>query len=190
MANVADRPDGSPGRGRSTKISPELQKQIVEVLEEGNYREVAADCVGVPATTISKWMRKGKLYPNGVYGTFRQAVLKAEREAERRCVRALIAAGSEDWKANAWYLERKFRDRWGKTEKVELTGAKGGPVQHEVELTPSEAVKTIEEANRAAARWAAKTTAVAEAATSAAVEAIVAETSTDPEADADGGDHP
>ncbi len=33
-----------------------------------------------------------------------------------------------DWRASAWRLERKFPDRWGRREKVEVSGEGGGPV--------------------------------------------------------------
>lgn len=33
-----------------------------------------------------------------------------------------------DWKALAWRLERRFRERWGTSTSVEVTGRDGGPV--------------------------------------------------------------
>lgn len=37
-----------------------------------------------------------------------------------------------DWRASAWRLERKFPDRWGRREKVEMSGEGGGPVVFKV----------------------------------------------------------
>ena len=38
-----------------------------------------------------------------------------------------------DPRSNQWFLEKRFQRRWGmKTEKHELSGPDGGPIQHEV----------------------------------------------------------
>jgi transposase len=38
------------------------------------------------------------------------------------------------WQAAAWILERRHPDRWGRRERVELTGRDGGPVESRVNV--------------------------------------------------------
>lgn len=60
-------------------------------------------------------MKTGRDFPEGLYGTFRRLVIESEAEAERMAVRAIYRAGKEDDpKYLAWWLERKFPQRWGK----------------------------------------------------------------------------
>lgn len=39
------------------------------------------------------------------------------------------AQAPQDWKAAAWILERRRPQHWGRSQRHELTGADGGPVQ-------------------------------------------------------------
>ena len=57
------------------------------------------------------------------------AVLEAEAQAEVDAVVAIRTAFGADWRAAVAFLERRHTQRWGRTNRVELTGAEGGPVQ-------------------------------------------------------------
>jgi hypothetical protein len=64
---------------------------------------------------------------------FCEAVKKAEAEAEAAAVVQIKAAASSGtWQAAAWFLERKFKDRWARTDKVE------GTVNHQIGIGASE----------------------------------------------------
>jgi hypothetical protein len=64
---------------------------------------------------------------------FCEAVKKAEAEAEAAAVVQIKAAASSGtWQAAAWFLERKFKDRWARTDKVE------GTVNHTIGIGASE----------------------------------------------------
>jgi hypothetical protein len=50
-------------------------------------------------------------------------------------ITVIRAAGRTDWRAEAWYLERSFPEEFAKARaQLAITGADGGPVQHEVEM--------------------------------------------------------
>jgi hypothetical protein len=75
---------------------------------------------------------------------FWQEVKKAEAVAEAEAIGMIQSAANEGtWQAAAWYLERKFKDRWGKTEKVTHEGSIG----HEHQLLP-QTPQQIEAAQR------------------------------------------
>jgi hypothetical protein len=64
---------------------------------------------------------------------FCEAVKKAEAEAEAAAVVQIkTAASNGTWQAAAWFLERKFKDRWARTDKLE------GTVQHQIGIGASE----------------------------------------------------
>lgn len=114
--------------GRPTKLSPEIADRIVQIVEAGNYREVAANLAGISPTTFRAWMRKGKEEADSDFGDFRRRVLKAEATAETNMVLAIAAKAGEDPKHAQWWLERKFPDRWGKKEQVRHADADGEPI--------------------------------------------------------------
>lgn len=96
-------------RGRPTKLDDALQERIVQALVLGNYRKDAAEFAGIDAVTLHRWMVKGIHEPDGPYGALRAAVIEAEARAKvtaTGCVVKAMRAG--DWKAAAFWLERKF----------------------------------------------------------------------------------
>jgi hypothetical protein len=131
---------------RQSKLTPETQKKIVDAIAEGNYLETAAAIGGVTYTTLNNWMKKGEQASSGAYVEFLEAVKKAEAEAEALRVSRINRAGrAGNWQADAWYLERRYPDRWGKRVQ-EVTGKDGGPleyVQRVQELTDSELERII-----------------------------------------------
>lgn len=115
--------------GRPTKLTPALQAKVVEAIRAGNYIETAAAYAGVSKVTLYDWMRRGNEQKSGRFREFLNAVEKALGDSEARDVALIGKAAGEDWKAAAWRLERRFPDRWGRREKHELSGPKGGPVE-------------------------------------------------------------
>lgn len=132
---------------RQSKLTPEAQKKIVNAISEGNYLETAAAIGGITYTTLNNWIKKGKAASSGAYVEFLEAVKKAEAEAEALRVSRISRAGQEgNWQADAWYLERRYPDRWGKRIQQEVTGKDGGPleyVQRVGELSDSELERII-----------------------------------------------
>lgn len=108
-------PEDAPRRGRPTKLTEELALAVSLCILEGNFRYVAGKRFGIPPGRFKRWMRQGRSFPEGLYGTFRTLILEAEAEAERIAVQKIIAVGKEDDpKHLEWWLERKFPQRWGK----------------------------------------------------------------------------
>jgi hypothetical protein len=116
---------------RRSKYTPELVRQICEILAEGNPRRTACVLAGVSEETFYTWLRAKP--------EFSEAIKKAEEEAIRRNVGIVQSAAREHWQAAAWWLERKAPDEFGQRSRqtVEVTGPDGGPVQHEHSIPES-----------------------------------------------------
>ena len=110
---------------RPSKLTPEIATGIVKLLENAVHPEVAAGAYGVSLTTFYEWVRRGEGREDGdrlmdpVYIEFAQRVSEAEYKAESALVG--LAIGKVKTTADAvLLLERRFRDRWQRTEEVTI----------------------------------------------------------------------
>jgi hypothetical protein len=130
--------------GRPTKLTKQLQEQIVMTLRMGNYIETAAAFAGLNKVTLYEWLKRGRAEINRVgegdhgkkvakheeiYVDFTNAVGVAMAEAELRDNQIIYNAAKNDWKASAWRLERKYPNKWGRKEQHEITGKDGGALE-------------------------------------------------------------
>jgi len=111
--------------GRPSKLTPELQAEIVKLLSEGNFVETVCDYVGLSKNTFYDWVRRGErgwqsdIEPVN-FVEFSDAIKKAMAEVEKSTLIEL-RAGPLNWQAKAWWLERRHPDKWGNRQKVDLT---------------------------------------------------------------------
>jgi phage antirepressor YoqD-like protein len=98
-------------------MTPDVQAKILQAVRGGSFREVAAQWAGISPERLSKWLA----HPAAPYQAFRQAILAAEQEAEIAAVAKIIQAGQTDPKHLEWWLERKFPERWGRRDRIEIT---------------------------------------------------------------------
>ena len=104
--------------GRPSKLTPELQAEIVFLIKAGNFIETTCDVVGINKSTFYAWMKLGDASTRpDKYTKFRDAVVNAQAFSEARDVAIIAKASEDDWRASAWKLERKFPDRWGKRKR-------------------------------------------------------------------------
>ncbi len=128
--------------GRPTKLTAEMQSEIVELLKAGNYIETACAVAGLHKSTFYDWMKIADASTHkNKYTNFSDAVKKAQAWSEARDV-AIIARHSEKyWQAAAWRLERKYPDRWGRQKlEIEHTGKIESDVSH-INETDREVIK-------------------------------------------------
>jgi transposase len=122
----------TPGSGRRSKLTAEVHDKIVTAVRAGNYAEVAAQYAGISERTYYNWIAKGEQDADGPYLQFMQAIRAAEGEAEAVAMITIRKAWGDDWKAAAWYLERKFQAKWGRHDRIDHAGPDGGALQTEV----------------------------------------------------------
>jgi transposase len=145
-----------------SKLTPERQSRIVEALSNGNYIETSARYAGITPQGMYKWINRGNTerqriadgetpkQSERIYVDFVEAVEKARATAEMRNVSLIQKAAIDGtWQASAWFLERSYPKRWGRSDRVEHTGADGGPVEVAVSLDELES-KVVELLSRKA----------------------------------------
>lgn len=85
-------------RGRPTKLTPQVQKKIVDALSVGNYFEVACEYAEIDPRTGLEWLQRGRgEHPTQsaaeIYVHFVQAVTRAQAEDEVHTIARLKKAG-------------------------------------------------------------------------------------------------
>ena len=159
----------NPG-GRPPKLNDKVIADIVNHLRIGCYLETAVVMAGVQKTIFYEWIKlahKG----SKEHVKLLNAVEKAVEECTTRDLMVIDkcangnegeylrdddgkivytqrgnpvmkkAATAPDWSAAAWRLQRRKPKEWGNTEKLEVSGKDGGPIQsQQVEETEEEKI--------------------------------------------------
>lgn len=109
-----------------SKLTPDRAARIIQAVKAGNFLNVAAKFANIGERTLSRWLSKGRDHQDTgrttIYSTFLRDVDAAECAAEVFAVAQIRQAAAENWTAAAWYLERKYPDRWGRKDRTLLEG--------------------------------------------------------------------
>lgn len=161
--------------GRPTKLTPDRQARIVELIKAGNYIEVACAAAGITDASYYKWMSVGRAiisehgndeteWPNTLTeyevacAGFFEACKIATAEAEAYAVTAVRTAMPKNWAAAMTYLERRFPGRWKRRDAItvdnpfDIQGAQGQGLDEAAMLQDPEAVHHLHRALELAAR--------------------------------------
>lgn len=136
-----------------TKLTPETKEAIITALASGAPPEVAAAYAGVVRATFQAWLAQGRAAIANANGDLASVLAKDEHaqfalEVEEALARfvvgnsaAITSAGTSktegEWQALAWQLERRFPQWFSRKTRHEVTGADGGPIQHQHVVTIS-----------------------------------------------------
>lgn len=112
--------------GSKVKLTEERIKTASRLIELGNTVKNIYGALGISKQTWYNWLDKGKKAKSGIYKKFYEEVEAAESRAEARFVTMISKAAEENWQAAAWWLERKYPERWGRKDKVDLSADKDG----------------------------------------------------------------
>ena len=123
---------------RRTKLNADVQRRIIQAIQEGATYELAAQFGGITRTTLYYWLKKGEeikeeqeqveqyeaVGEEDPLLTFFNEFKKAEAIC---CVGALAVIKKEartgTWQAAAWLLERRFPQQYARNQQpaVQLT---------------------------------------------------------------------
>lgn len=121
--------------GRPPKISPDVQRRIVEMLELGSTLRLAAQYGGISYQTFKRYRERGERARTGEYRAFWLATEEAiAKGAYRNLGRINLSASRQapcphcgglvpmpgEWKAAAWILERRHWEDFGRKDSTRL----------------------------------------------------------------------
>lgn len=122
------------------KFTPDVALKVIGYIGAGCFIETAAAAAGLNKTTLYEWMKKAERKEEGSTEELRAWKLlldEAEASAEARAVKGIQDAGAAGvWQAFAWFLERKYPQRWGRKDTTLIGNPDGSP------LAPSAADST------------------------------------------------
>lgn len=127
MASLPDRPRA---------LTEAMQAKIVELHGLGLHFSPACYAAGTTPEAVKYWM---KLFDDGaehakVYADFFGRIKEAVALSEAKAL-VHLKHGEQGWQAQAWFLERRFPQRWGKRDKVEHVGNPNAKTTVEVKFT-------------------------------------------------------
>ena len=102
---------------RPQKITYELIDAICEDIAQGYSYDQAAQRNNIAASTFFRWMRLGKSADSEqIYKDLVARVTEASEFSEAEAIQLVRSAAivNRNWKASAWFLERRFPDKYGR----------------------------------------------------------------------------
>ena len=113
-----------------SKLTPELQNHIINLLKLGMPQKYACEAVGINQDTFYTWMKLGGKKTEGKYHEFSEAVIRSKSEAMAiKLANLEKAAQKGSVSAITWFLEHKYPDEFGNKLKVEHSGNPEQPIQ-------------------------------------------------------------
>lgn len=114
IGNLNKKETTKPTRTRTGKYTTILAHQICDLISKGVPFAAAASGSGIHISTLHRWRKERE--------EFCEMIDQAVGVSEARLITEISV--NEDWRAKAWVLERRFPDRWGKRDKVDLNVSK------------------------------------------------------------------
>lgn len=116
---------------RPTKLSYQLIEQMAHHIENGSSYKDAATLCGIHYNTFNEWRKSAEEEIQNGKKSLLSEFLFALREAEAKGKAEAIKyiKNNDDWRAKAWYLERKYHDEFGNKQKIEHSGDEEKPIR-------------------------------------------------------------
>lgn len=125
--------------GRESTLTPEVHDAIVSAVKLGNYESVAYRSAGVKESTFFKWKQKGNASiereDDDIYAQLVQDINLALAFAETDGVSELRHHGKRSYTATIEFLARRYPQRWGKQDKVQIDATVHMPTVPMADLT-------------------------------------------------------
>ncbi len=111
------------------KLDDELTDRLLQAIRLGSYIEHACAYAGINSSTYRRWRKNAEEEIEPFKSLFEQ-INQAEAEGiMRRIGRIEKAAQDGNWTADAWLLERKYPDKFGKRDRITLQADPNAPVE-------------------------------------------------------------
>jgi len=118
--------------GRPSLYTPALHERVCALVAVRVPIRTACQLEGIGARTLYDWRERGK-HGEEPFATFDQDLAIAVARAEATAVQFIATAAADNWKANAWWLERRFPKRYGAKQQLRVTKAPAEMTDEELE---------------------------------------------------------
>lgn len=112
--------------GRRSKLDRDVLEELVELAGHGNYREQMARAAGVSPSTLYAWLERGEADLDAgkatIHAELSEALTRAEANAEANALAHIRRHAPLDWRAEAWFLERRYPSRYRRRDSLEVEG--------------------------------------------------------------------
>jgi hypothetical protein len=109
---------GSSPIGRKPKLTDEAAKAILDAISMGATHTTACRAARIGKSTFYSWLKKGEDEASGLFRDFLDAVRQVEAQRECEALAHISEAAHHDWRAAAWYLARRYPERWGNRRRL------------------------------------------------------------------------
>jgi hypothetical protein len=101
--------------GRKSKLTPEVQQNIMAALSGGATIKDACAYAGISQDSYERYIKNST--------DFADAVKKAQAQARIGAIARIQKAGREGiWTADAWFLERSDPEHWARRDTLKIEG--------------------------------------------------------------------
>jgi hypothetical protein len=109
--------EGPSRTGRKLKLTDDLGARILQTLALGATHRTACRSVGIAKSSFYAWLLKGERSESTLFRDFLDAVRQVEAQREMEALATIYQAAAHDWRAAAWYLSRRYPERWGHSKR-------------------------------------------------------------------------
>jgi hypothetical protein len=102
--------------GRKTKLNPQLQRRICALLSRGHSIATVSAMVSIGERTFYEWCEKHPQFSHATTCAIGKSKIALVNKLRR----------SDDWRASAFLLERRFPSEFGRVAERELPLPEGG----------------------------------------------------------------
>lgn len=116
------------------KLTTEFIHKVEKLAAHGMTQRQIATIMGVGECTISSWKsKKGFLEEK-----FAKAIARGEATGIQRRLERIEKAGKKgSWQADAWLLERRVPEQFGRNDRMKVTDGEGRPIAGTTVIAPS-----------------------------------------------------
>lgn len=98
--------------GRPFAINEEMEKEISHLLSDGMSQAKVALAMGINEKTIIEHKRR--------FPEFSERIERAKMETDRLAHKSIKVGMLKDWRAGAWWLERRSPEEFGERKMIEI----------------------------------------------------------------------
>lgn len=109
-------------RGRPSKFTPELGLSICRLVMTGVPIGEACRVQGIGRNTLHVWRTAGAA-GRAPFAAFLEEIERAQAQAVASITMHVVKAAQKDWRAGAWWLERRCPELYGTKQTVRLEKA-------------------------------------------------------------------